>query len=241
VGAGKAKRETALAARRGLKENAKPEANDVKKVMEVENQETQSEEKRDDSDVAIVDKKLHKDLVENMLDVVEATMRVNDAPMAEECSREAIALSPATPDYLLAHGAILASRGNLEEAEVFLKSALDATPNAVDAWLVVALLYHLMERGRDKRTALKAAKALCDEDLTGAYLALARKLLPINCAVLIELALQHEEQLSGGVTGALLLTRGEMQLHSASAAVAAMARLVQRFVLNSMVFHLMVR
>ena len=148
-------------------------------------------------------------------------MRVNDAPMAEECSREAIALSPATPDYLLAHGAILASRGNLEEAEVFLKSALDATPNAVDAWLVVALLYHLMERGRDKRTALKAAKALCDEDLTGAYLALARKLLPINCAVLIELALQHEEQLSGGVTGALLLTRGEMQLHSASAAVAA--------------------
>ncbi len=147
-------------------------------------------------------------------------MRVNDAPMAEECSREAIALSPATAEYLLAHGAILASRGNFEQAEVFLKAALDATPSAVDAWLVVALLYDLMERPRDKRTALKQAKALCDDDLTGAYLALARKLLPINCAVLIELALQHEEQLADGATGALMLTRGEMQLHSAGAAEA---------------------
>ena len=41
-------------------------------------------------------------------------MRTNDAPMAEECSREAIALTPGSGECLLAHGAILASRGNLE-------------------------------------------------------------------------------------------------------------------------------
>ena len=210
-------------------------------------------------------------------------MRTNDAPMAEECSREAVALSPGTGEYLVAHGAILASRGNFEQAslslpllpgrlppsasspcpsvwpplltlpyppllapclasspsltplasspylglsppsqaEVMLKNNLDGAPGDLDAWLLVALLYDLMGRPRDQRAALKNAKALCDDDLTGAYLGLARKLLPINCAVLIERALQLEEQLADGVTGALLLTRGEQLLRGPGGAAAA--------------------
>jgi len=148
-------------------------------------------------------------------------MRTNDAPMAEECSRESIALSPTTGEYLLAHGAILASRENFEQAEVFLKAALEAEPSSVDLWLVVALLYDLMGRPRDQRTAVKQARALCDGDLTGAYLRLAHKLLPINCGVLIEGALRAEEQVADGVTGALLIARAEMAFfrHGGSAAV----------------------
>ncbi len=43
-------------------------------------------------------------------------MRTNDAPLAEECSRETIALMPTSGECLLAHGAILASRGDFESA-----------------------------------------------------------------------------------------------------------------------------
>ena len=39
-------------------------------------------------------------------------MRVNDSPLAEECSREAIALTPNSSECLVAHGAILASRSS---------------------------------------------------------------------------------------------------------------------------------
>lgn len=139
-------------------------------------------------------------------------MRTNDLAMAEECSREAIALSPTTPEYLLAHGAILTSRGNMEEAEVFLKASLEASPNSTNAWLVVSLLYGLMGRTQDQRTATKQARQLHGEDLTGAYLALAYALIPINAVALVESALQMEEKTCNGVTGAVLLCRGELQL-----------------------------
>lgn len=140
-------------------------------------------------------------------------MRTNNAPLAEECSREAIALTPTSGECLFAHGAILASRGNLEQAEVFFKAALEQTPDAPDLWLVLALLYDLMGRTADQRTAAKKARQLRGgDDLMGAYLELARTLLPINAAVLVDRALQTEEQLSGGASGALLLCRGELLL-----------------------------
>jgi tetratricopeptide (TPR) repeat protein len=140
-------------------------------------------------------------------------MRTNDAPLAEECTREAIALSPASAECLLAHGTVLASRGNLEQAEVFLKAALEQQPQATDGWLTMALLYDLMGRTADMKTSTKQARLLHGQDsLEGCYLALANKLLPLNCAVLIERALGMEESLAGGTSGALLLCRGEMLL-----------------------------
>ena len=54
-------------------------------------------------------------------------MRTGDAPFAEECSREAIALAPTSAEALLVHGGILASRGDCEGAEPFLKASLDVT------------------------------------------------------------------------------------------------------------------
>jgi len=142
--------------------------------------------------------------------------------MAEECSREAIALTPTSGECLLAHGSILASRGNLERAEVFLKAALEQTPDSADVWLVMALLYDLMGRTRDHRTAAKQARQLLGgDDLKGAYLTVARKLLPLNAAFLIERALQFEEEVSGGASGALLLCRGEMLLRKADGLTAA--------------------
>ena len=61
-------------------------------------------------------------------------MRTGDAAAAEEATREAIALTPASAECLLAHGAVLASRGNLAQAEVFLKARLDAMPQDVSSW-----------------------------------------------------------------------------------------------------------
>ena len=149
-------------------------------------------------------------------------MRTNEAPIAEECSREAVALTPTSAEVLFAHGSILASRGNLEQAEVFLKASLDITPDSTDSWLVMAILYDLMGRTRDQRTAIKQVRACHGgEDLSGVYLALARKLLPINAGVLIERALAMEEELAGGASGALLLCRGEMLLHKADSLAAA--------------------
>ena len=152
-------------------------------------------------------------------------MRTNDAPMAEECSREAIALTPQSAECLLAHGTILASRGSFEQAEVMLKSSLELTPDSTDAWLVVSLLYGLMGRTHDQKASAKQARQLHGADtLAGAYLALANKLLPLNAAVLIESALQQEEELAGGASGALLLCRGEMLLYKAGGQPSAPAR-----------------
>ena len=136
-------------------------------------------------------------------------MRVNDSPLAEECSREAIALTPNSSECLVAHGAILASRGNLEQAEVFLKAALDITPDSVSSWLLMALLYDLMGRAHDKKTAEKKAKLLAGADtLDGLYLPVAKMLLPLNATVLIAKALEVEkvEDLPWH------LTKGEMLL-----------------------------
>lgn len=153
-------------------------------------------------------------------------MRTNDAPLAEECTREAIALTPQSAECLFAHGCVLAARGNLEQAEIFLKASLEQTPGSTDSWVAMVLLYDLMGRSNDMRTSAKQARQLHGQDsLNGAYLSLATKLLPLNCAVLIERALQLEEELQGGESGALLLCRGEMQLYKEGGVATAAATL----------------
>ena len=149
-------------------------------------------------------------------------MRTNELDTAVECSRESIALTPTSGECLRAHGAILAARGDLEQAEVFLKAGLEQSPDSPDNMLVLAVLYDLMGRTKDFATCTKQARlTLGTADLKGAFLSLATKLLPINAQVLIEKALQLEEQLSGGATGALLLCRGEMLLRKTDSLAAA--------------------
>ena len=74
-------------------------------------------------------------------------MRTNNAPKAEECSREAVALNAGDFDAVQLHGLVLGSRGNLEGAEPFLKSALEMKTSSISSWLLVAILYELMGRG----------------------------------------------------------------------------------------------
>ena len=127
-------------------------------------------------------------------------MRSGDAPKAEECTREAVALNGIDAAALTAHGCVLAARGDLEGAEVFLKGALDAAPSSLDAWLLMAALYELMGRKRDAKTAHKHCVSMAQEagsSVDKAYLALAESLLPLNPRSLIEQALQLEAEKNG--------------------------------------------
>ena len=50
----------------------------------------------------------------------------------------------------------------------------------------MSLLYAQMGRPRDQRTATKQARLLHGDDLGSAYIAVAKKLLPLNAAPLVE-------------------------------------------------------
>jgi len=153
-------------------------------------------------------------------------MRTGDAPKAEECTREAVALQGSDAEALTAHGCVLASRGDYEGAEVFFKGALDLNTARVESWLTMAVLYDLMGRTRDSKTATKQAVALSDgAGLGGAYLALAEALLPLNAKPLIERCLALEVSKGGTDEGspALLLCRGALLLQCADFEGAAAA------------------
>ena len=55
------------------------------------------------------------------LDYGTFLMRSGDAPKAEECTREAVALNGIDAAALTAHGCVLAARGDLEGAEVLVR------------------------------------------------------------------------------------------------------------------------
>ena len=155
-------------------------------------------------------------------------MRSGDAPKAEECTREAVALNGIDAAALTAHGCVLAARGDFEGAEVFFKGALDAAPSSLDAWLLMASLYELMGRKRDAKTAHKQCVAMAQEaggSLDKAYLALAETLLPLNPRPLIEQALQLEAEKNGTdpEVGRVLLCRAQLLLQAQQPAEAAAA------------------
>jgi len=162
------------------------------------------------------------------LDYSTFLMRSGDAPKAEECTREAVALNGIDAAALTAHGCVLAARGDLEGAEVFLKGALDAAPSSLDAWLLMAALYELMGRKRDAKTAHKHCVSMAQEagsSVDKAYLALAESLLPLNPRSLIEQALQLEAEKNGTdpEDGRVLLCRAQLLLQAQQPAEAAAA------------------
>eukprot|EP00966_Prymnesium_polylepis_P099317 2300184-Prymnesium_polylepis.1 len=55
-------------------------------------------------------------------------------PRIAQCTKEAIALQQGEFDYLFAHGCILATRGKYDDAEAYLKEALDLMPHDIEMW-----------------------------------------------------------------------------------------------------------
>lgn len=151
-------------------------------------------------------------------------MRTNEPGKAEECTREALALAQTEFEYIFAHGLILATRGKLEDAEPFLKSALDMNPSDVELWLLMGLLYTSLGRGRDARAAVKQANALGGEaELGESYYSLAVRCLKVNAVLFIEGALAQAMELTGEDHYHVWLCKGKMLLTCGKAAEAEAA------------------
>jgi len=135
-------------------------------------------------------------------------MRLGDIPKAEECLREALALSPGHLHSLLAYGALLMGREKTVQAEPYFAGATKYHENDCLAWAALGLYYEMEGKDDQRRKCFKKVLQLekdNEDEIRSVYVRAADFLVTVFATQMVERALSEEVNKNGVTIQVLLL------------------------------------
>jgi tetratricopeptide (TPR) repeat protein len=138
--------------------------------------------------------------------------RMHDVPKGCECLREAVSIDATHVPTLQSYAAVQLSLGDLEASQAFLHGAAELDSTNAMTWVLLGLLYSMLERPIDAKSCNLEAKRLgLPAEFESPHMAAWRFCLDLHLTSVAELAITEQEKVTGS-SFATFVAMGEAML-----------------------------
>ncbi len=140
------------------------------------------------------------------------SFRMRNVPKGCECLREAVSIDPSHVPSLLAYAAVQLHLGDLDAAQAFLHGAAELDSGNSMTWVLLGLLYHMLERPIDAKSCnLEAIRLGLPTGATTPHQAAWRYLLEYQLTGIAGKAIEQQKAANGSSYDTFVAA-GEMHL-----------------------------